>query len=652
MAIADDFIRELKQRINVVDIASEKMKLVKSGRNYKACCPFHGEKTPSFTVYPGSNTYHCFGCGESGDVITFAMKTENLPYVDAVKMLAERVGLQVPEQGKGLSDQERNLRVRILEMNRETARFYYQNLVSANGEKAKQYLVSRQMPEAAVRHFGLGYAGENFFGLVNYLKGLGYSQDEIVQGNLGVVSKNGHLIDRYRDRLMLPIFDTRGNVIGFGGRTLGDDKAKYINTQTTPVFKKSDELFALNFAKNTKSDRMILVEGYMDVIALHGAGFANSVASLGTALTESHGKILARYAKEVVICYDSDNAGQAAALKAINILRSNKLQIRVAQIPGAKDPDEFLKLHPKDGAALLGQLFDTAPNDIEYRMARRRELYDLENPGEKVKYLNDAAGILKSLDNALEQDVYASVLSAELDVSKDSIMHVIRQLPKERVNSFEKTEAKKAESVPVLTEEPLQRFHAWIRPYPNEESEIVAFADVVINEDFRINGIRLVLENENDLSVMMPAYKAQDQSWVPLVEMDKGLEMELVNFLTDNLDFENAVEVIGGGTAIACGKANLELHPVTNKGAVKAYARISNDVLVFKATKVLEGKTGVFLAPPDVGRKTDDSGKKHYFYAYEFASATLKTQLAESAKTQLYEKNKHVKREKIAVKEV
>ena len=384
-------------------------------------CPFHNEKSPSFNVYPENNSFYCFGCGAGGDVITFIRKIENLDYIEAVKMLADRVGLQMPEQG--VDDSMSRLRQRVLEINRESARFFHSALLSLEGKPGLDYFVRRRLPMKMIRHFGLGWAPESRFALVNHLRSKGYSEREMIAANVAVETRSGRAMDRFHARVMFPIIDLRGNVVAFGGRILTNEKPKYINTSDTPVYHKSSGLFAMNFAKNAlENDRIILAEGYMDVISLHKAGIENAIASLGTALTAEQARIIARYAKEVVICYDSDEAGQKAAQRAIPILRGAGLLVRVMAVPGNKDPDEFINACGDEGAARFRRLIEQSGNDVEYRLAKLKSGYDLSNENGRIQYLMAAVELLAGLENAIERDVYVSRLSQELNVDKNAIL--------------------------------------------------------------------------------------------------------------------------------------------------------------------------------------------------------------------------------------
>lgn len=426
MAFSQDFLRELEARSSIEDIASSYVNLKRRGKNLVGLCPFHNEKTPSFHIYPENNSFYCFGCNKGGGVFQFVMGVENLAFPDAVRWLAQRAGMQVPEDG--VDDSMSKLRTRILEINREAGRFFYRTLSSPEGAPGLEYLRRRGLDAQTIRHFGLGYAPDSGFALTNHLRSKGYSVSELQAADVARLSKNGNPYDRYRGRVMFPIFDLRGNVTAFGGRILTDEKPKYINTSDTPVYHKSSGLFAMNFAKDSGSRQLILAEGYMDVIALHRAGFTNAIASLGTSLTEEQARIIKRYADEAVICYDSDEAGQRATQRAIPILKNTGLLVRVVTVPGGKDPDEFMRTYGEDGPIRFRQLLESGGNDTEYRLAKIRGKYDLETEDGRVRYLREATeGVLAKLDQ-MERDVYAGKLSQETGVGRDSILAAAARL--------------------------------------------------------------------------------------------------------------------------------------------------------------------------------------------------------------------------------
>ena len=421
MAFPPEFLREVGERNRIEDVAASYVNLRRRGKNLVGLCPFHNEKTPSFCIYPENNSFFCFGCNKGGDVISFVMGVENLDFAEAVKFLAQRAGMALPEDGADLSMSR--LRTRILEINRESGRFYYSVLSTPEGKAGVEYFRRRGLDAKTVRHFGLGYSPESGYALTNHLRKKGYTQEELLQSDMVRLSKNGNLYDRYRGRVMFPIFDLRGNVVAFGGRILTDEKPKYINTSETPVYHKSSGLFAMNFAKDSGTRQLILAEGYMDVIALHRAGFTNAIASLGTALTEEQARVIRRYADEAVICYDSDEAGRRATQRAIPILKNAGLLVRVVTVPGGKDPDEFFRQNPKDGPERFKRLLQQSGNDTEYRLAVTREKYDLSTEDGKKRYLQEAvAQVLGPLQDRIELDLYAGKLSEETGVGKESIM--------------------------------------------------------------------------------------------------------------------------------------------------------------------------------------------------------------------------------------
>jgi DNA primase len=441
MPLPDGFLQELKMRNDITEVASSYVNLTRRGRNMVGLCPFHGEKTPSFNIYTENGSFYCFGCGVGGDVITFIMKIENLDYIDAVKLLAQRSGMEMPENN--FDDSMSSLRKRIYEANRETARFFHKQLYGPVGRKGLDYFRSRDLKETTIKHFGLGYADADRFSLCNHLKSLGFKNSEIVSANLAFQSKHSNAIyDRFNDRVMFPIIDLRGNVIAFGGRVLTDEKPKYLNTSDTPVFKKSVNLFSLNNAKNTGERTLILCEGYMDVIAVNQAGIQNAVATLGTALTPEQALLMKRYADEVIICYDSDEAGQKATNRAIGLLRNAGLSVKVIAIPQGKDPDEFLRGKGDKGGQAFKNVIESSGNDIEYRLNKEKSKHNLQLSEEKVAYLNEAVKILSTLDNAIEQEVYASKLSAEIGVSKDAVMQQLKKQNSRRSRDIRKKEFK------------------------------------------------------------------------------------------------------------------------------------------------------------------------------------------------------------------
>ncbi|MGN0452209.1 MAG: DNA primase [Ruminococcus sp.] len=445
MALPDGFLYELKERSNISDIVSNYVNLKRRGRNLVGLCPFHSEKTPSFNLYPENGSFYCFGCGAGGDVITFIMKIENLDYIEAVKFLAQRAGMELPENT--YDDGMSKLRTRVLEANREAARFYNKKLYEPEGSQGLDYFRRRGLTENTIRRFGLGYSPKSRFALCDHLRSLGFSETEIVSANLAFKSHDGRrIVDRFADRVMFPIIDLRGNVIAFGGRILSDQKPKYLNTSDTPAFKKSSNLFSLNNAKNTGSRTLILCEGYMDVISLNQAGFKNAVATLGTALTPEQALLMKRYADEVVICYDADEAGQKATSRAIGILRNAGLVIRVISIPDGKDPDEFIMNKGESGPAAFKNILENSGNDVEYRLQKLKLQFDLSRVDQKAGYMTEALRIISTLSSAVEQDIYCAKLSEELSVSKESIRSDLEKLMRKKTAEVRKKEFREISS--------------------------------------------------------------------------------------------------------------------------------------------------------------------------------------------------------------
>lgn len=442
MAFPEEFLQELKSRNDITDIVSSYVSLKRKGRNMVGLCPFHGEKTPSFNIYSESESFYCFGCGVGGDVISFIMKIENLDYVEAVKFLCQRAGMEMPENS--YDDSMSKLRTRIFEANREAARFFYSALNSKQGAVGLDYFHKRALSDRTIKKFGLGYADGEWSSLCDHLKSKGFKDNEIIAANLGVQKKNGNgVIDRFKNRVMFPIIDLRGNVIAFGGRIMTDEKPKYLNTSDTPVFKKSSNLFSLNNAKNSGVRTLILCEGYMDVIAVNQAGFTNAVATLGTALTSEQAVLMKRYADEVIICYDSDEAGQKATARAIPILRNSGLLIRVLNIPKGKDPDEFIRSKGADGPAAFKSVIEKSGNDIQYHLQKLRTDKNLQTPEGRVAYLEEASKVIANISSPIERDIYINEICKEFNVDKNAFSRQVASIIKRKYSENSKKEFKK-----------------------------------------------------------------------------------------------------------------------------------------------------------------------------------------------------------------
>lgn len=421
--IPDGVIEEIKYRNDIESVISSYVQVKRRGRNLVGLCPFHSEKTPSFTVYPDSQSFFCFGCGAGGDVVTFIRRMENLDYREALKFLAERAGMKLSDEY--VEDDAAKLKMRILEINRTAASFYYNSLVSDVGKGALGYLTERGLSKRIIRKFGLGYAPDSWNALLYKLKDSGFSEKEIEASGVVIKNRNGKMYDAYRNRVIFPIIDLRGNVIGFGARKLEGDGPKYINSPDTSAYKKSRNLFALNFAKNDKSGNIILVEGYMDAISLYQAGFENTVATCGTALTAEQARLISQYAKSVTISYDSDEAGVKAARRAVPLLDAAGVRVKALRIEGAKDPDEYIK---KFGALRFKKMIEDSSSAAEYELDLIKRKYDVYTNEGKIAILKESCVYVAGVVNPLEREVYAGNLSKELGVEKDAIVRQINEI--------------------------------------------------------------------------------------------------------------------------------------------------------------------------------------------------------------------------------
>ena len=441
MAFPEAFLDELIARNPIEDVVSQYVNLKRSGSNLFGLCPFHGEKTPSFSVSPDKGIYYCFGCHKGGSVINFEMEIEGLSYPDAIRALAKRAGLEVPEDEQYQSRYRQQ--ERLWALHKEAARFFHSRLYAPIGANALQYATGRGMPKSILTKFGIGYAPDSWTDLTDYLRSKNYTDQELRDSGLVTVSqKNGNLFDRFRDRLMFPIIDVRGNVIGFGGRIMNNaDKnaAKYLNSPETLIFNKRKNLFALNLAKKSKLGYLILVEGYMDAIALHQYGFDCAVASLGTALTEDGANLLSRYTDQVVLIYDGDEAGQNATQRAIPILEKAGLQVKVLKMRDAKDPDEYLK---KFGADRFRILLEESANRVEYQLNAILKKYDLRDDEQKVQYLQESAGLIGSLSSAVQREVYGGRVAEAAGISEDAMKLEVNRALKRRTYQEKKKQEK------------------------------------------------------------------------------------------------------------------------------------------------------------------------------------------------------------------
>ena len=413
-SLSDSFLQELRLKTDVVDLISSYVSLKKRGNTYVGLCPFHNEKTPSFTVYENTQSFYCFGCGAGGDGVSFMRKIENLDYIDAVKVLAQRAGMQMPDEG--YDDSLSKKRRVILQINRETARFYHNYMMSERGKIGLQYFLNRGLSQKTIRHFGLGYAPNKWDELFKHLKSKGYDVSDILTAGVVRKGEKGYY-DYFRNRVMTPIIDVRGNFIAFGGRVLDDSKPKYINTSDTLVYKKTNEVFGLNYAKDSGKDSLILCEGYMDVIAMHQAGFTNAVAGCGTALTNEQVRLLSRYAKEIILVYDNDEAGQKALNKAISLFDQVDVKISIPTLSGGKDPDEIIK---NLGRARFADMLEKSSNEVEFAIMKLRRGFNLQTTQGKSQFASEAVKILANA-TPIERDLYLSRLADELGIEKRAL---------------------------------------------------------------------------------------------------------------------------------------------------------------------------------------------------------------------------------------
>ncbi len=468
--LSEEFIYRLREANDITSAFGMYVTLKKRGRTHVCNCPFHSEKTPSCTVFPDTQSFYCFGCGAGGDVITFTMKMENLSYIEAVRLLAQRSGMELPTENP---EEARNARrkVRCLEINREAANFFYKQLISGNDKRGLQYFAERKLQPQIIKKYGLGFAPDDWNQLRDHLRAKGYRDKEMVTAGVCQQSQKGSVYDNFRNRVIFPIVDLRGNVIGFGGRVLDDSKPKYLNTGKTPVFDKGRNLFSMQFAKNAPSTTMILAEGYMDVIAIHQAGFENVVATLGTAITPDQARLISQYAKEVVIAYDSDGAGQAATQKALNHFSAVGLPARILKIEGAKDPDEFIK---KFGTEQFRILIDHAGDALNFKLDKCRDGLDLQTEIGKTELLRRSVNVLAAITNPLEREVYISRTANELEIRVETLRQQVDYAAKRNTKN-----AKQMQFHAIATQS-LQRdeLNPMAKQFPKEsraEERIIAY---------------------------------------------------------------------------------------------------------------------------------------------------------------------------------
>ena len=451
MAFPENFLTELVERNDIADVVGSYVRFTKkSGANLFGLCPFHSEKTPSFSVSPDKQIYHCFGCGKGGGVINFIMEIEGLSFPEAVEFLAKRANMPMPEEE---NDRESKKRARMLAVNKDAARWFYSQLDTPGGNAARGYMAKRRISNATATNFGLGFAPDSWDGLRNAMREKGYTDFELLDAGLVRRGKSGGFYDTFRNRLMFPVIDVKGAVIGFSGRILGDGEPKYMNSPETLVFNKSRNLFALNLAKKSKSGYIILSEGNIDVVSLHQAGFDSAVASLGTSLTPEQARLISRYTNEVIIAYDSDGAGQKASQRAITILEKLDVKVKVLRMAGAKDPDEFIKLK---GADAFRNLLEESENHIDYRLRTVTDKYELSSPEQKVEFLKEASELIAHLPGQVERQVYAGRVADMAGVKTDVVSEEVERRRKKLMILAHKAE-NKAENRPEQLRSPKEK---------------------------------------------------------------------------------------------------------------------------------------------------------------------------------------------------
>ena len=454
MAFPASFIDEVVARNPIEDVVGQYVNLKRSGANMFGLCPFHGEKTASFSVSPDKGICYCFGCHKGGGVINFMMEIEGLSYPDAVRNLAKRAGMEVPEDEQYQSRYK--AQERLWALHKEAARFFHSQLYVPVGQAALQYALNRGMTKGILTTFGVGYAPDSWDAMTKAMQAKGYTRQELIDSGLVTVSqKNGNIFDRFRDRLMFPVIDVRGNVIAFSGRTLkkGDDTAKYLNSPETLIFNKRKNLFGLNLAKKTKENSLILVEGNVDVVALHQYGFDNAVASLGTSLTEEQAALITRYVEEVILLYDSDKAGQNATARAIPILEKAGTRVKVLHVQDAKDPDEFLK---KFGADKFRLLLVDSSDRVEYQLNTIRSKYDLRIDEQKIHYVQESADLISTLDSPVKREVYGGRVAEAAGITSDAVKLEVEKARKRRL-AREKKKQEQMDLSPARTMQPKER---------------------------------------------------------------------------------------------------------------------------------------------------------------------------------------------------
>lgn len=523
---SEEIINEVRQSNDIVDVISQYVHLKRSGRNFFGLCPFHNEKSPSFSVSPDKQIFHCFGCGVGGNVITFISKIEGLNFIETVQMLAERANIQLPTLENNIDSKKEILKDKVYKVNEFTAEFYHQNLYKPQAKPAQEYVKKRQLSNETLKSFRIGFSGR-FDELYKELKKQGFNEEEILES--GLVNKNdrGQYIDRYRNRLMFPICDARGKVIAFGGRVLDDSKPKYINSPENIVYSKGRNLFGLNVAKKGDTKRLLIVEGYMDVISLHQRGITNVVAPLGTALTEQQGWLLRKNAEQIILSFDSDAAGLQAKLRALDILQNMGCDLRILQMEGAKDPDEYIL---KYGNVRFQALVDKALSVIEFKVKVLKKDLNLENINDKIKFLNEIAKLISNVDNNIEREVYIEKIAKEYDISKEAIYAEVNKLTYKNIKSEKILEKSK----PIIThrKEEKKEVSQTIKRRENTIISILLTGDLSIYEIIKQNIKPEDFQDEVNANIAKKLYEEFEKGNSNINGIIDELEQEEQNQIT------------------------------------------------------------------------------------------------------------------------
>ena len=525
---SDEVINDVRQSNDIVDVISQYVHLKRSGRNFFGLCPFHNEKSPSFSVSPDKQIFHCFGCGVGGNVFSFITQIEGINFVEAVQMLAERANIQLPTLQDNGDSQREELKAKVYKVNEFTADFYHQNLYKPQAKIAQEYVKKRQLSNETLKSFKIGFSGK-FDELYQELKKQGFGEREILESGLVNKNERGQYIDRYRNRLMFPICDARGKVIAFGGRVLDDSKPKYINSPENVVYSKGRNLFGLNVAKKGDLKRILIVEGYMDVISLHQRGITNVVAPLGTALTEQQGWLLRKNSEQIILSFDSDEAGLKAKLRALDILQNMGCDLRILQMEGAKDPDEYII---KYGNARFNNLVDKALSIIEFKVKILKKDLNLENTNDKIKFLNEIAKLISNVNNTIEREVYIEKIAKEYDISKEAIYAEVNKLTYKNVKTEKVLEKPKPVVTHIKREEKV--ISEAVKRRENTVIALLLMGDLNIFEILRQN---IKVENFQDEVNKKIAQKLYE-------EFEKGNSN--INAIIDNLeqDEQNQITMI------------------------------------------------------------------------------------------------------------